>query len=369
MRSDVAEIRRAAERAVGLTRQILAFTRQEVANTRLVDVGAVVTDVSRMLGRLIGEDIKLTVKCDQISWRACADVSQIEQVLINLVVNARDAMPEGGRISIATRRFCADSSLVAAHPGVTPGRYIALEVTDDGAGMTDEVLAHLFEPFFTTKEPGRGTGLGLSIVSSIVGQSYGHILVESSPGLGSRFTVLFPVAGEATDARLTRTSDRRRFDGRATILLVEDEEQVRSIAAQWLTRYGYDVHEAGDGEEAFALVSEGLTPDLLITDIVMPRMGGVALADSLRSAFASLKVLYLSGYSDRPEVQGRLSAEGVSFLQKPFSPGRLLSEVRTLLNWSAADRRSTDGLASLPSAAARRATTSIAPLGAGLKTV
>jgi two-component system cell cycle sensor histidine kinase/response regulator CckA len=336
----------------------------------IIDLNRVVADVSRMLRRLIGENIDLRVDCSAASATTRTDVSHVEQVLINLVVNARDAMPGGGCISVATRCFAADAGFAAAHPGVTPGKYVALEVADNGHGMNEDVLAHLFDPFFTTKSPGRGTGLGLSVVSSIVAQSDGHILVESTPGHGSRFTVLLPLAEGAVDALCRTPVERRRFDGRAKILIAEDEEQVRSLAAVWLRRYGYTVFEAADGEEALALVaSGGVRPDLLITDVVMPNLGGAPLAESLRGVFLPLKVLYMSGYANRPEIQGRLQEDGVAFLQKPFSPGRLLSEVRSLLTWSAAERRTLASLGKLPPPPARKATTSVAPLAPRFRTV
>ena len=367
---DVAEIRRAAERAAGLTRQILAFTRHETPSTDLVDVNAVVGDVSRMLRRLIDENIALDVDCGAPSSTVRTDAGQLEQVLINLVINARDAMPGGGRISISTRSFVGDVGQGGAHSGRRTGEYIALEVADTGEGMTDEVRARVFDPFFTTKPVGQGTGLGLAVVSSIVGRSNGHILVDSAPGRGTTFTVLLPVSAGAVAGDRGPSVERRRVDGRATILVVEDEEHVRSLTCRWLRRYGYTVFEAGSGDEALALVSSGgVDPDLVITDVVMPALGGTALADSLRATQPMVKVLYMSGYPNRPEVLGRLEQEGVSFLQKPFSPGRLLGEVRTLLTFAGDERRTPSGLGQLPQApAARGATGTVAILVPRAKT-
>jgi two-component system cell cycle sensor histidine kinase/response regulator CckA len=340
VRSDAGEIRVAAQRAARLTRQILAFTRHDAPSARLIDLNAIVTDVSTMLRRLIGENIELTVGCASGLSGVRADAGQIEQVLINLVVNARDAMPGGGRVAISTRPFTADAAFAAAHPGVAPGVYVLLEVADDGDGMTDQVRARLFEPFFTTKEPGRGTGLGLSVVWSVVRQSGGHVLVETAPGRGACFTVLLPAVMDALQEQTTPAPERRRLDGQATVLLVEDEEQVRSLAALWLRRHGYIVHVAVDGEEARGLVARGeVRPDVLITDVVMPSVGGEALAESLRSVFASVKVLYMSGYPSCPEVEKGLADPDVAFLQKPFSPATLLSDVRSLLTWRGPERR------------------------------
>ncbi len=367
--ADIAEIRRAAQRGAGLTRQILAFTRQDVPETELIDVDAVATDVSRMLTRVIGEDIELTVACGAAPSRVLGNASQMEQVLLNLVVNARDAMPGGGRIGISTRPFVADGSFAAAHPGVTPGRYLALEVADNGPGMADDVLAHIFDPFFTTKGETKGTGLGLAIVASIVAQNSGHILVDSAIGRGSRFTILLPSAGEAAHESPAAPVERRQCGGRATILLVEDEDQVRSLAVLCLRRYGYTVHEAADGEQALSLVAEGLIPDLLITDVVMPSLGGALLAESIRAAFPSLKVLYMSGYPDRHELQSRGNQPGVGFLQKPFPLRRLLDEVRGLLTWSAAERRIASRFDLLPPPPAKGATTKVAPGSAAVRAV
>ena len=340
-RTDLGEIRLAAERAARLTRQILAFTRNDVPVAKLVDLNAVVTGVANMLGRLIGEDIKLIVGCESTSGKVLADVGQMEQVLINLVVNARDAMPvAGGRVEISTRLFTADAAFASAHPGVAPGPYVALEVSDDGVGMTDEVRARLFEPFFTTKEAGRGTGLGLSVVWSVVRQSHGHVLVKTSPGRGTTFSVLLPAVTDTLQEQATLARERRRLDGQATVLLVEDEPQVRSLAALWLRRHGYVVHEAVDGEEARALVAHrGVRPDVLITDMVMPGVGGGPLAESMRSVLSSVKILYMSGYPSCSEIENRLADPDTAFLQKPFSPRRLLSDVRSLLIWRRPDRR------------------------------
>jgi two-component system, cell cycle sensor histidine kinase and response regulator CckA len=341
VRSDVGEIQRAAERAARLTRQILAFTRNESPAATLVDLNAVVTDVSKMLRRLIGETVQLIVGCEPAAIRVWADVGQMEQVLINLVVNARDAMPGGGLVKISTRFLTADAAFTAIHPDVVPGRYVVLEVADDGDGMSDDVRARMFEPFFTTKGPGRGTGLGLSVVWSIVRQNDGYILVDSAPGRGACFSVLLPAVALELPEAARPMPERRRFHGSGTVLLVEDDLQVRSLAALWLRRHGYVVHEAADGEEGRALVARaGIKPDVLITDVVLPNVSGGALADAVRRVSSSVKVLYMSGYPSCPEArQEELADHEVAFLAKPFSPTQLLSGVRTLLNWQGPERR------------------------------
>lgn len=340
VRSDLGEIRLAAERATRLTRQILAFTRNEAPAVRIMDLNTVVTGVSKMVGRLIGENIKVVVGCAPEPTKVRADVGQMEQVLINLLVNARDAMPGGGLVTISTRTLTADAAFTSAHPDVAPGRYVVLEVADDGDGMTDDVRARLFEPFFTTKEPGRGTGLGLSVVWSVVRQSDGYVLVETAPGRGACFSVLLPAVTDALREQAIPAHERRRFDGKATVLLAEDEQQVRALAALWLRRHGYVVHEAADGDEARELVvRKGIRPDVLITDMVMPGVSGGDLAESLRGVLSSVKVLYMSGYPSSPEVEKRLDDRDVAFLSKPFSPTRLLSDVRSLLTWRGPERR------------------------------
>jgi two-component system, cell cycle sensor histidine kinase and response regulator CckA len=348
-RTDIGEIRRAAHRAASLTRQILAFARNPGPQEAIVDVNAVVIEMSNMLRRLVGEDVELTVSCDSGAAPARLDIGHLEQIIMNLVVNARDAMPHGGRISIETQTLTADPAYSAAHPGIAPGKYVVLDVVDEGIGMDEKTRAHLFEPFFTTKAADGGTGLGLSIVSGIVRDSGGQIVVQSSPGNGTRFSILLPLAAESTEDRPRPQHERRALTGRQTVLLVEDDVQVRSLAGLWLRRYGYDVHEATDGEDALAALERGgLEPDLLVTDMVMPNMGGGTLATALRQTRPSLKVLYMSGYAPRPEIEPRLTEPNTGFLQKPFSPSQLLGNVRRLLTWAGPERRSTIDWRPLP---------------------
>jgi len=323
------EILSAARRASGLTRQLLAFSRRQIIEAKDLDINEVVRDFEKMLRRLIGEDVELVLSLGSELGLFHADRSQIEQVLLNLAVNARDAMPLGGKLVIETSLFNADSEFSEAHLAVVPGPYVMLSVRDNGVGMSKEVQGHLFEPFFTTKEPGKGTGLGLSTVYGIIKQSGGSILVYSEPGLGTVFRMLFPVAtgsalAEPVPVPVTDQS------GTETILLVEDEPSVRKYVSQVLRRRGYVVLEAANGKEGLELAARTDGPiDLLLTDLVMPEMGGAELAARFRGDSArNTPVLCVSGYTDllwRPEDPN------VSFLQKPFSISDLLTRIRELL--------------------------------------
>jgi PAS domain S-box-containing protein len=323
-RVDVLEIRRAAERAGSLTRQLLAFSKQQVVKPRTVSLNAVVTDIEKMLRRLVREDIDLVVSLDPTASSVEADPGQLEQVLVNLVVNARDAIPEGGRILIETAR--ADQQ--------TRNR-VELSVSDTGTGMTEDVQRRIFEPFFTTKEPGRGTGLGLATVYGIVEQAGGEISVHSEVGTGTRFSILLPrVTGRvaATLAHSASATAEAR-GGKEIILLVEDDDAVRDVTRRVLTRQGYNVLEARRGNEGLSIMAsqEGAI-DLVVTDMVMPEMSGAELATRLRGDYPELRILFMSGYS-RDATQQLLPFDRHSaFLEKPFSPGRLTQLVRELLD-------------------------------------
>jgi PAS domain S-box-containing protein len=330
-------ILKAAVRGAGLTRQLLAFSRRQVLQPRLLDLNAVVEDVNKMLLRLIGEDIRLTTSLDPDLPAILADAGQLEQVLMNLAVNARDAMPRGGRILVETRAVQFDAKYAHLHPGVEPGSYVMLAVSDTGSGMTPEIRDQIFEPFFTTKEDGKGTGLGLATVHGIVKQSGGHIYVYSEPGRGSTFKVHLPAAIGETDAPPAEELPAPR--GAETILVVEDEAALRQIVREVLEESGYTVLDAAHGMAAHELCTR--TPgtiDLLITDVVMPGIGGSELAALLRGERPDMRVLYISGYTDDAVVVHEVMTGNMPFLAKPFTPADLARKVREVL-----DRKSVTG--------------------------
>jgi PAS domain S-box-containing protein len=326
------DILKAADRAAGLTRQLLAFSRRQVLQPKVLDLNEVVSELERMLRRLIGEDIRLVVALHEGLPPIKADAGQLEQVLMNLVVNARDAMPTGGRLLIETGRATFDAAYAAAHAGVELGSYVMVAVSDTGEGMTPEVRAQIFEPFFTTKGAGKGTGLGLATVHGIVRQSGGHVFVYSEPGRGSTFKIYFPAVEESLQpARPPKEEEAPR--GTETILVVEDEAALRDILRECLEAGGYRVLEAADGLAALKLAESQAGPiDLLVTDVVMPGMGGSEIARQLAAQRPDLKVLYMSGYTDDAVVlHGVLGAE-VPFLEKPFTAASLARKIREVLD-------------------------------------
>lgn len=334
-RGNIAEITRAASRAADLTRQLLAFARRQIIEPRIVDLNGLVVNVDRLLRRLLGEDIELVTVLDPELWRVKIDPGQFEQVLVNLVVNARDAMPTGGTLVIETRNVHLDEEFARQHATVQPGPHVLLAVSDTGTGMDEEVLAHIFEPFFTTKEVGKGTGLGLATCYGIVKQNKGSIWVHSEKGVGTTFRIYLPRAEGAAaplDAGEARTVEQTPR-GSETVLLVEDELLVRNLAADALRQHGYEVLAASTGLEALDLAMQTPKPvDVLVTDVVMPQMGGPQLAERLLAERPGLKVLFISGYSDMALTrQGRL-LPGTALLQKPFTPGQLVRRVRELLD-------------------------------------
>jgi signal transduction histidine kinase/CheY-like chemotaxis protein len=336
VRNDVELIGKTADRAAALTRQLLAFSRKQVLEPRAVDPNALVSGVAPMLRRLIGEDIELVIVAARDLGHVMADPGQVEQVIMNLVVNARDAMPDGGMVKIETAARDLQEAAGHTQGDVPPGQYVTLSVQDAGGGMDTETLGRIFEPFFTTKEPGKGTGLGLSTVQGIVHQSGGHVGVDSAPGRGTTFTIYLPriAAAEAvTDAPTRRPQDLTR--GTETVLLVEDEEEVRRLASEILKGCGYTVLETGDPLEALTMAERRRgAVDLLVTDMVMPAMGGSELAERLMAACRGMRVLYISGYTSEMITQAGASETGRAFLQKPFTPDDLTRKVREVLTRS-----------------------------------
>jgi CheY-like chemotaxis protein len=327
----VEQILRAAERAASLTRQLLAFGRRQVVQPRLLDLNVVVRDVERMLRRLIGEDVELTTHLEPLLGSVLADPGQIDQILMNLAVNARDAMPEGGRLTIETRDVELDAGYAATHLPAQPGPHVMLAVSDTGAGMDAATQAHMFEPFFTTKEAGKGTGLGLATVYGIVKQSGGCVWVYSELGKGTTFKVYLPRVGvQAPPAPEARAS--RPLRGSETVLLVEDEAALRELLAETLRGNGYTVLAACDGTEALRLVDAHAGPvQIVVTDVIMPGLAGPEVVDLVAPRYPEMKVLYISGYSDDSVVRHGFIGPGRAFLSKPFSPDDLLGRVRELL--------------------------------------
>jgi two-component system cell cycle sensor histidine kinase/response regulator CckA len=329
---DAEEVLGAAQRAASLTRQLLIFSRQQVVEPKVLDLNATVTDMHQMLRRLIGDEVHLlTVPAPDLG-RIKADVGQIEQVLVNLVVNAKDAMPQGGKLTIETRNVELDSDYLRDHPLARPGRYVMLAVSDSGCGMDAETKARIFEPFFTTKEVGKGTGLGLSTVHGIVQQSGGHLDVYSELGVGSAFKVYLPRVDEEVETA-TESAAKQPVRGTETLLLVEDETRVRQVVAETLRLNGYTVLEAGEPGEGLSRAHEHKGPlDLLLTDVMMPGMNGRELARGVYRLHPGIKILYISGYTDNAIVhQGVLGADA-AFLQKPFTADALLRKIRELLD-------------------------------------
>ncbi|MBW2147859.1 MAG: PAS domain S-box protein [Deltaproteobacteria bacterium] len=338
MRREMEEIQKAADRAADLIRQLLAFSRRQVLEPHVLDLNEVVADMDRMLRRLIGEDIELVTVLAPDLGRIKADRSQVEQIIANLAVNARDAMPTGGILTLETDTVILDEAYARDHMGVTSGQYIMLAVTDTGCGMTREVMEHLFEPFFTTKEIGKGTGLGLATVYGIVNQSGGNIWVYSEPGQGTTFKIYLPRVEESEKAIFNHDEPLSLEGGHETILLVEDEPVVREITCRMLKNLGYSVLEASDGEEAIQRAQEHEGPiDLMITDVVMPQMSGQKLARRLEPSRPDMKVIYISGYTNNVIVKNGLLEPRVVFLQKPYTVQSLATKVRQVLDSSRAE--------------------------------
>jgi two-component system, cell cycle sensor histidine kinase and response regulator CckA len=334
MRADLGEINAAGLRAVELTRQLLAFSRQQVLQPKVVDLAQVVDGMKKMLGRLLGADVELTTIGASELGMVIVDPGQMEQVIMNLAVNARDAMPQGGHLTIETSDVVLDEAYAAEHVGVKPGPHVMLAVSDDGVGMDRATQARMFEPFFTTKEAGKGTGLGLATVFGIVRQSGGTVWVYSEPGQGTSFKLYFPRAeGQVASSVSVPLLDPGKLRGSETILLVEDEALVRPLACAILRKYGYHVLEAQSGGDALLLCEQHkATIHLLLTDVVMPRMSGRQLAERLLTVRPGMAVLYMSGYTDDSVVRHGILDSTVAFVQKPITPEALARKVRETLD-------------------------------------
>jgi hypothetical protein len=329
----VAEIRRAADRAAALTRQLLAFSRKQVLEPKVLDLNAVVADVDKMLRRLIGEDVQLVTVFGRDLGRVKADPGQMEQVIVNLAVNARDAMPHGGKLIIETGNADLDQSYARSRPDARPGPHVMLAISDTGHGMDAETLSHMFEPFFTTKEKGKGTGLGLATVYGIVRQSGGHVMVYSEPGRGTTFKVYLPRFDEGEEPAVTTAVPEPAAPGTETILLVEDEASLRVMIREILESAGYVVLEAPTPEEAVASAGgHAGTIHLLLTDVVLPRMSGRQVAEAVRSSRPEANVIFMSGYTDDAISHHGILEPGTHFLQKPFTTDGLLRKVRQVLD-------------------------------------
>jgi nitrogen-specific signal transduction histidine kinase len=332
-RTYVEQIKKAGEHAAGLVRHLLAFSRQQVLQPEILGLNGVVSNIEPMLRRLIGEDIDLIAKLEPGLGQVKADAGQIEQIILNLAANARDAMPRGGKLIIETANVELDATYLRRHAGVEPGWYVMLAVSDTGIGMDAATQARIFEPFFTTKAQGQGTGLGLATVYGIVKQSGGHIWVYSELGRGTTFKIYLPRVHETARAVKPRPGLLDMPPGSETVLVVEDEESVRALTRHILERCGYTVLEAGHGGEALLLAEQRQEPiHLLLTDVVMPHTSGRELADRLAALHPEMKVLYISGYTDQHLVHHGVLEPGMHLLQKPFSPQALAHLVRQVLD-------------------------------------
>jgi nitrogen-specific signal transduction histidine kinase/ActR/RegA family two-component response regulator len=335
LRPRIEVIKGAGERAAGLTRQLLAFSRKQMLQPKVLDLNSVVTGIAQMLPRVIGEHIDLRYRLGESLGQIKADPGQIEQVIVNLAVNARDAMPGGGWLTIKTENVHFTRRFGRGDLTVEPGHYVLMAVSDTGSGMDHETQEHIFEPFFTTKEVGKGTGLGLSTVYGIIKQSGGSLLVYSEVGKGTSFKIYLPRVDEIVENDES-VADAANLTGRETVLLVEDEEVVRNLSKEILETYGYSVLVAANGREGLSLGKEFQGPiDLVITDVIMPLMSGPEMAEGLRMSRPDTRVLFMSGFTDEAIVHHGVLDENVFFLQKPFSPEALASKTREVLDEAA----------------------------------
>jgi CheY-like chemotaxis protein len=330
LRRNTQAIMEAAERAASLTGQMLAFSRKQLVSPVLLNLNGIIEETAKMLKRLIGEDIEFQVRLPKSLWPITADLDQIVQILMNLSVNARDAMPQGGTLAIETENVVVEQTSLDRRREVPPGKYVCLSVTDSGSGIDPAIQEQIFEPFFTTKEAGKGTGLGLATVYGVVKQNGGYVWVESKVGQGARFTIYLPKA-EGTISPEAVSGNEARYTGTGTLLLAEDEPALREAIGGYLRSLGYTVLETGSGKEALAAASQhGRNIDLLLTDLVMPKMSGRELSQALSSLRPELKTIYMSGYSDDAVLQHGIH-EPAAFLRKPFSLGTLARKVQASL--------------------------------------
>ena len=333
LRVNIDEIQNAAERAASLTRQLLAFSRRQVMEMKVLDLNTLLRDLEKMLRRVIGEDIEMVIQLAEDLGRVRADVGQIEQVIMNLAVNAKDAMPSGGKLTIETANVELDESYARSHVDVRHGHYVMFSVSDTGVGMTPEVRERIFEPFFTTKEMGKGTGLGLSTTYGIVKQSEGHIWVYSVQAKGTTFKIYLPRVNEPLEEIRKDVLKEELPRGNETILIVEDEEDVRKLAGKILEKQGYRILESFNGDDALVACERRKSPiHLMLADIIMPGMSGSELAKLLKPLYPEIKILYMSGYTDNAVVRHGVPEKGVNYIQKPFTMEGLARKVREVLD-------------------------------------
>lgn len=332
-RDIVEQIGRAGQRAAALTRQLLAFSRQQVLMPVVLNLNTHIDEMDKLLERLVGEDIELRIRRAPVLWHVDSDPGQIEQVIMNLVINARDAMPDGGKLTIQTGNVAIDDSASTADTDFAPGEYVLLTIEDTGHGMDQETCSRIFEPFFTTKGHGKGTGLGLATVYGIVRQSGGHIAVSSEIGIGTSFKVYLPRSYAAADSQHGKKGTPAADRGHETILLVEDDPDVSAFTGKILEKLGYQVLTASNGEEAICLCEQQASPiALLLTDVVMPDLSGPQLADQLLASHPAMKVLFLSGYTDDAIIQHGLLGPDRPFLEKPYQVRDLANKIRSILD-------------------------------------
>jgi nitrogen-specific signal transduction histidine kinase len=333
VREKLQQIDEATQRSGDLARQLLTFSRRHVEETKILDLNNLLNNLNKMLRRAIGENIELVSKMTEDLGKVKADPGQIEQIIVNLVVNARDAMPDGGKLILETANVELDEEYARTHVHVTPGRYLMLSVSDTGKGMTPEIKERIFEPFFTTKEEGKGTGLGLFMVYGIVQKYGGHIVVDSEPEVGTNFRIYLPQADEQIETAREELLRTKLPRGKETVLVVEDDKDLRTSMAEALKQQGYRALEAGNGEEGLLLFDKYRQEiNLIVTDIIMPSMNGFELTDLLIPLCPQMKVLYISGYPDNPALHKRNLSPETNFIPKPFSLGDLAIKVRKALD-------------------------------------